>query len=179
MFYFRLSSLLLPLAALVSLETVLFWPQGFFVVLIVISALIIAWVFWLFKKKNNSQTGPWWHYVLLPLVFNAAASFYFSIEPNQFIAQLVIILDALFNYLKDIYYLAINSENLSDTLKNLSFFGGVLAVFFSASTAYGVKVFLGYPAWPIFLALAVALLFSWYQIFVFINFSVKKNLDFF
>ena len=55
----------------------------------------------------------------------------------------------------------------------------MLAVFFSASAAYGAKVFLGYSVWPVLAGLSVAILAAWYQIFIFASSAIRKNLSFF
>lgn len=181
MFYRRLSVLLLPILIFLSSQLFLFLPSSFFLVAGLASGLIVFWFFWLFKKRENKNLKQWWEYSLLPAILHISAIFYFSIEPNQLIGQLVLLIDAifLFNYFKNIYYLVINSDHREGQLNNLSFFGGVLAVFFSASIFYGLKVFLGYSLFPMMLGLSLVLLFSWYQILVFVPFSIKKNFDFF
>ena len=181
MFYLRLSVLLLPVLLFGSSQLLKFFPNSFFPVAIIGTALIIFWVFRLFKKETNKKTGNWWSYSILPVIFNLSTILYFSIEPNLMIGQLILFLDAffLFHYLKNIYYFIANKENRSEQLKNISFFGGVLLIFFSAGFIYGLKAFLGYPLLPVFLAFSVSILAAWYQIFIFGPFSIKKNINFF
>jgi len=181
MFYIRLSVLLLPVFLYLSSQSIVFFPKSFFPIVLISLGLIIYWTFLLFKKKKNKELGRWWEYSLLPVVFYLSSIFYFSIEPNLLIGQFVLLLTAffLFNYFKNLYYSAVNSENRENQLKNISFFGGVLAVFFSANVSYGLKVFLGYPLLPTFLGLSLFLFGAWYQIFVFISSSLRKNLLFF
>ncbi len=181
MFYLRLSVLLLPVLIFSSSEAIIFSPSVFFPMMAISSLALIYWSFWLFKKKAASHPGHWWDYAVLPVIFNVSSLFYFSLEPNWFTGQLVLLVNAffLFNYLKNAYYLVAVAEARIDKLKNLSFFGGVLAVFFSASAAYGAKVFLGYSVWPVLAGLSVAILAAWYQIFIFASSAIRKNLSFF
>ncbi|MCX6795350.1 MAG: hypothetical protein NT165_01280 [Candidatus Falkowbacteria bacterium] len=180
MFYFRLSVLLLPVLIFFSSEVITVFPKTFFIVLAASSLLIIYWSFWLFRKREKSKLGHWWEYAILPVIFNISSIFYFAMEPTVIIGQLVLLVNAyfLFNYLKNIYYLAAN-EKREEQLKNISFFGGVLTVFFASSVVYGAKVFLGLPMLPMFACLSLTLLAVWYQIFVFVPFSIKKNSIFF
>lgn len=181
MFYLRLSVLLLPVLIFGSSQLLKFFPNSFFPIAIIGTALIVFWVFRLFKKRANKEIENWWSYSILPAIFHLSIILYFSIEPNVVIGQLILFLDAffLFHYFKNIYYSIANGEGREDQLKNLSFFGGVLSVFFSASFVYGLKAFLGYQLPPVFFGLSVAILAAWYQIFVFVPFSLKKNLHFF
>ncbi|MFZ4648056.1 MAG: hypothetical protein ACOYMB_00270 [Patescibacteria group bacterium] len=180
MFYLRLSVLLLPILTLVCSQFLIFFPNIFFLVLILIPGMIAFWCFSLLKKKKTN-INQWWKYSLLPVIFHLSSILYFSITPNLFVGQLVLLFNTWFqfNYLKNIYYLLASSEIKEEQLKNISFFGGVAVIFFSASAAYGLRVFLGYPIIPILLGLLVFLSAAWYQIFIFSNLSIKKNLDFF
>ncbi len=181
MFYFRLNVLLLPVFLFASAQLLLFFPKNFLPLLIIGSGLLVFWIFKLFKTVGNKKNLDWLNYSVLPLFFHLSAVLYFSIEPNLIIGQLILFLDAFFqfHYLKNIYYFVANKENRNEQLKNISFFGGVLVIFFSAGFIYGLKAFLGYSLLPIFFAFSLAIFASWYQIFIFGPFSVKKNINFF
>lgn len=179
MFYLRLSVLLLPLTTILLSQVLIFFPKILFLVILLISFFLIFWCYQLLKNWKSDYY--WWSYSVLPVIFHISSILYFSIEPNLFIGQFIVFLNCWFQftYLKNLYYLTTEKEKRVEQLKNISFFGGVLVVFFSASTAYGIRAFLGYPLLPIFLGLALFLVASWYQIFVYAKFSFKKNLDFF
>lgn len=181
MFYFRLNVLLLPVFLFASAQLLSFLPKSFLPVLIIGSGLLVFWIFKLFKTVGNKKNLTWLNYSVLPLAFHLSSILYFSIEPNLIIGQLILFLNAFFqfHYLKNIYYFIANKENRSEQLKNISFFGGVLIVFFSAGFIYGLKAFLGYPLLPVFFAFSLAIFASWYQIFIFGPFSIKKNINFF
>lgn len=181
MFYLRLNVLLLPIILFGSSQLLRFFPDSFLPVIIFGIGLIIFWVFKLFRVVKNKKISDWLSYSILPVIFHLSSILYFSMEPNLVIGQLILFLDAFFqfHYLKNIYYSVANKENREDQLKNISFFGGVLAVFFSAGFIYGLKAFLGYSLPPVFFGLSVAILAAWYQIFIFGPFSVKKNIHFF
>lgn len=182
MFYLRLSVLLLPVLLFGFAQLLRFFPKSFLPIIIIGSLLLVFWVFKLFRAVGHKKENlTWLNYSILPLFFHLSSILYFSIEPNLFIGQIILFLDAFFqfHYLKNIYYFIANKENRSEQLKNISFFGGVLLIFFSAGFIYGLKAFLGYPLLPVFLAFSVSILAAWYQIFIFGPFSIKKNINFF
>lgn len=181
MFYLRLSVLLLPVFIFFSNQLLEFSSKSLIPIIIGSTALIIIWVFGLFKKSENKNIGNWLDFSVLPVFFNLSSILYFSIEQNIVIGQFVLLVNAffLFHYFKNIYYLIANSENRNEQLKNISFFCGILLVFFSASFAYGIKAFLGYPLLPVLIGLSLMVVAAWYQIFIFGTFSLKKNINFF
>ena len=149
------------------LESLVFWPKLFYVVLLLLNVLLILSCRALMKKSNLGR--GWWNFWILPfLVVNSVVSYIILIPQdiwfNTFFIQVLFLLLIGFNfsYFKNAYdsvYHPDQPNNLPSLSANFSF----LSWFFLLSGIYGLQLFLDLSYWVLILVLIVAALLTTYQ----------------
>lgn len=168
-----------PVALWLLGQTFLNFPQFFFVT-ISVGGLIIILATKALATKNWRQDWPLFFY--FPLVFFIGSSLYETLIPNFYWVQLLLFINAafMFVYFKNLYYFfRYEAPERTDRLDTFLMTASVLSVFFLASSAYGLPVFLGWSFWPL-LAVLVALIFPlFFQPFILGSLRLEANWPFF
>ncbi len=161
--------LLIPLAAGAALEVIYFWPSMIYV------AAVLTVAIFLFASRQLLHSGSkrerWWDLSILPVVFTSGLIVFSVILPKTFV-QPMFLADIIFLYLywRALYYHLHSSSpaserSNSEVLLNLSVYGNFLAVYFIASSVYGIEAFLGVNVWLLILVMFAAVELIVYQVF--------------
>lgn len=161
------------------LETFVFWPKFFYVILLLLNVALVAAVYFLMRKAELGRA--WWNFWILPfLVLNSVVAYAILIPQdiwfNKFFIQalFVLIIGFNFSYFKNIYNSVFHSDqpnNLPNISANFSF----LSWFFMLSAVYGLQLFLNLSYWILIIVLIVLALLTTYQYLWINNLRGKEN----
>jgi hypothetical protein len=161
------------------LETFVFWPKFFYVVLLALNVVLILAIYFLMRKADLGRRL--WNLWILPfLVLNSIVSYAILIPQdiwiNKFFIQalFVLIIGFNFSYFKNIYNSVFHPDqpnNLPGLTTNFSF----LSWFFLLTAVYGLQLFLDLSYWILILILIVLALLTTYQYFWINNLKGKEN----
>lgn len=161
------------------LETFVFWPQFFYIALLLLNIVLILAVYFLVRPAKLGRS--WWNFWILPfLVLNSIVAYAILIPQdiwfNKFFIQalFVLILGFNFSYFKNIYDSIFHSDqpnSLAEISSNFSF----LSWFFLLSAVYGLQLFLSLSYWILILLLIVLALLTTYQYLWINNLKGREN----
>jgi hypothetical protein len=169
----------LPLALWLLGQVFVFYPKLFFVALS-LGALFIVLATKELAVKNRRLDWPLFFY--FPLIFFASSSLYGTLIPSFYWLQALLLLNAgfIFIYFKNLYYLFRYEAPIRiDQLDVFLMAGSVLTIFFLASTAYGLPIFLGWSFWPLLVTFSLAAFPLFFQPFILGSLKLKINWPFF
>lgn len=162
--YNRILPLLIPFFVFVLFELFFFNPKIIYTVLVFANLLIFFTITQFTKESDVSK--KWWNFLILPALFTTGLAAYSVLFANNFIVQLLFILNSVFLYfyLKIIYYYLIRTKSYKNlSLENISSYGNFLAFFFISSVVYGLQSFLNMPVWSLAIVMAVVAALMIYQ----------------
>ena len=140
---------------------VFFFKASFFYTTLLLSNLFLALAITRITGKKIN-TVEFWNFCILPLIFSNFLAAYSLLVVNHYIIQFLFVINLFFIllYLKNIY-----QGERGGFLENFSSYSNFLAIFFSFSVIYGLKVFLDMPVWILVLVAAVVIVLVIHQIF--------------
>jgi hypothetical protein len=147
----RLAVTIYPIIILLLAEIYFFRPDAFYVSLgvSVLLTLVLSWSLW-----SINRPWPWLLAVFIPAGFLVASSVYASLQMNKIIVQAIFLLNTifLFIYFRNLYYYY-RRPNLyaAEEFAVVKSFGGLMTVFFSAASMFGLQSLLNLTTWPMFL----------------------------
>jgi hypothetical protein len=147
------------------MELVLIWPKQIYLVL-VMSLLIFLFTARQFTHASNLDE-KWYNLAILPFCFNVGALSFSAILTESWLIQLLFILTVfvLYSYFVTIYHYLIKPKFFKRSmLENLSSYGNFLAVFFTASSVYGLANFLNLSMWLLMLFFVAYIMLVLYQV---------------
>lgn len=176
MAYNRFLPLIVPLITLLLLEVYRFHPRLLYVVVILVILLFFftARQFILASKKKEK----WLNYFLLPALFFGGLTLFSTMIPSKFLVQSLFVINTLFIYFyfRAIYHLLSGSTKYgNNVLQNLSSYGNFLAVYFVASSVYGLQVFLGVQTWLLMVVLLFVIMSVVYQVLWANGIDIRKG----
>ncbi|MBD3247967.1 hypothetical protein GF382_01595 [Candidatus Falkowbacteria bacterium] len=162
--YIYLLVFITPISVLLLLEALLIRPRSFWY--LIAAALFISIISILMFAKAGRRKEAWWNLLILPMLMIFSLAIYASLIVNQAIIHVlfIFILFFLYHYLNNSYYFLIKPDKYEKSfLENISSYGGFLAFFFAASSAYAVKTLLGIPLWIPAISMFLIILAVLYQ----------------
>jgi len=161
------------------LETFIFWPQFFYIVLLALNVVLALAIYLLLRQANLGRRL--WNLWILPfLVLNSIVAYVILIPQdiwlNKFFIQALFILIIGFNfsYFKNIYN-SIHHPELPNNLSGLSTNFSFLSWFFLLSAIYGLQLFLNLSYWILILILIILALLTTYQYLWINNLKGREN----
>ena len=100
----------------------------------------------------GKRQADWPLFFYFPFIFFLSSSLYSTLLPNFYVIQIIFFFANLyiFSYFKNLYYFfRYEAPERAHKLDTLTLLGNFLAVFFLASTIYGLPTFLGWSFWPL------------------------------
>jgi len=149
------------LIIILGLEAMLFWPNFFYIPLIIINAAIFFTVYLLIQENN--LRWRWITFSILPIIFINSLVLSCALVPqitlwNKVLLQ-IIFASALYFFLFYIrnLWLYFNFPDRPNNLDNFSFGMALVTAFFCASSIFGLQLFLSLPYLVLAIILAVLL----------------------
>jgi hypothetical protein len=151
---------LTPFLNTVLFEAFFFRADFFYISLALSNVLMFSAIAAVTRKKINS--AEFWNFCILPFIFSNFLAIYSLLVINPYIIQFLFAINLFFNfyYLRNIY-----KGEKSGFLENISSYGNFLAIFFSFSAVYGLRVFLNTPVWILVLVAAAVTILIVHQTF--------------
>lgn len=152
----KLLVLLVPLLSWAMAEAVIFWPQMFWVDLVLL-ALLNFFTSRQFLVFSGNKQLKWLPLSLLPFLYSLGVLAFLTLTTNRFILQLLVfsLLPILYRYYKALYYYIFDPEQYPKSyLVNFSSYTNFLTVYFVASAIFGLREFVNLP--QVFYVLIVA-----------------------
>lgn len=166
---------LTPLILLLLNQLFLWRPKMFFPALAIGFFLIAMTVIGLTLGKRHTD---WPLFFYFPFIFFLSSSLYTTLLPSFYVIQIIFFLSNLyiFWYLKNLYYLfRYEAPERAHKLDTLTLLGNFLAIFFLASTIYGLPTFLGWSFWPLLVGFSILSIPLFFQPFVIFEIKFKFN----
>ena len=166
---------LTPLILWLLNQLFLWRPRMFFFALAVGFFLIAVTVMGLTAGKRQAD---WPLFFYFPFIFFLSSSLYSTLLPSFYVIQIIFFFANLyiFWYFKNLYYLfRYEAPERAHKLDTLTLLGNFLAVFFLASTIYGLPAFLGWSFWPLLFGFIVLIFPLFFQPFVIFEIKLKIN----
>ncbi len=143
--YKRLIPLVVPVLVWALSQIFLAVPSFFYFGLSAGLLIIVLGVRYLAQR---SKIKNWSFFIIAPALFFLSFSLYASLISSYYLIQFIFILSFwfIFSYLKNLYYFFIyEAPEREHKLDNLMIGGGFLTLFASASSLYGLPIFLNWP----------------------------------
>lgn len=167
------------LSAFILLETLIFWPKFFYLILLLLNVVLVIVIYSLMHKAELARS--WWNFWILPfLVLNSIVAYAILIPQdiwfNKFFVQILffLIIGFNFSYFKNIYNSIFHSDQ-SNNLPNISANFSFLSWFFMISAVYGLQLFLNLSYWVLIIILIVLALLTTYQYLWINNLRGREN----
>lgn len=104
--------------------------------------------------RSANRPWPWLLASFIPAGFLVASSVYASLQMNKIIVQTIFLLNTifLFVYFRNLYYYYRRPKlYTAEEFAVAKSFGGLMTVFFSAASMFGLQSLLNLTTWPMFL----------------------------
>lgn len=141
--------------------------------------LILLYFYTVYRFFDGKKGRERWNYAILPSCFSISLLSFFVLISNSFLINILFAVNALFIYLyfRSIYDIINNGrEEKIYSIRNLSSYGNFLAIYFAASSIYGLQSFLGFNIAYLIIFFALFLFLAVYQVFWANKIEIRKNL---
>lgn len=136
--------------------------SDFGLILLAIAAIYFAAAWWLDRSRRD-----WWSFAILPTLLNWSVLSYALIVSNGLLRTIVVILSVVMSviYWRLIYlYVVRHTSYKPFSLERLAPYLSFATVFFAASAAYGLRIFLDVPEtqlWAILIVFQLGIVHQW------------------
>jgi hypothetical protein len=163
--YNRFLPLIVPLITFFLLQAFFFSPKLLYIVFVLILLLFFFTTrqFTLESKKDKE----WWNYIILPFIFSSGLIVFSTMIPSMLLVQVLFLINTVFLYFyfRSIFFNLIKEDYYQKySLENLSSYGNFLAVYFLASSLYGLQVFLSIETWALMIVLIFIIALIVYEV---------------
>jgi len=174
--YNRFLPLIVPLITLIFLETFFFNPKLLYIIFVLIFLLFFftARQFTLASKRG----GKWWNYIILPFSFFSSLTIFSTMIPSKLLVQILFLINTIFlyYYFRSIFFNLIKESYYQKySLENLSSYGNFLAVYFWASSLFGLQVFLNIQTWILMAVLLFIIALTVYEVMKANNIDLREG----
>ncbi|RLC36269.1 hypothetical protein DRH27_05465 [Candidatus Falkowbacteria bacterium] len=174
--YNRFLPLIVPLLTWLFLEAFFFNPK----LLYIIFVLIFLLFFFTTRQFTlaSQRGGKWWNYIILPFSFFSSLTIFSTMIPSKLLVQILFLINTIFlyYYFRSIFFNLIKESYYQKySLENLSSYGNFLAVYFWASSLYGLQVFLSIQTWMLMAALLLIIALIVYEVMRANNIDLREG----
>ena len=174
--YNRFLPLLIPIAVFFLLQIFYFNPRLLYLIVV----LVLLLFFFTTRQFTlaSSKEKKWWNYIILPFSFFASLIIFSTMIPSKLLVQILFIINTVFlyYYFRSIFFNLIKEDYYQKfSLENLSSYGNFLAVYFWASSLYGLQVFLSIQTWPLMIGLLLIIALIAYEVMWANNIDLREG----